>query len=380
MGDSSDLHQRIAELEQQLKQSRQLVAATRARRAEYDMIFSLLGDFGFVYRINAEGAFVREWLSGSFEQVTGYEIATLGKVNDWFDLLHPSEMDRATEFKDALLSGNQMMDEFRIVDGQGETRWLRYMMQPVWNRNRTQVVRVYGAGHDITDEQAIQTQQAQFITHAMHELSHPVSSILMRLYLIRKQPEKLDEHLNALHPVTEQIRRMIDDMREVSYLDRRLVTLELRDLMLQDVMRDVIRTHSAAAANRQIQIDLEMDPDPLPLHADVERLTRAFKHLITNVINVSPTEENIKIRVYPALPHYAICEIEHQREAVEGENPSVVFHPFSRPSQGHITHTGLELSIARSVIKLHGGDLALAIGDGNRGIFTVRLKLAGAGE
>jgi signal transduction histidine kinase len=273
-----------------------------------------------------------------------------------------------------------MVDEFRIVGALGETLWIRYMMRPVWDQHQTQIVRVYGAGQDITDERAVQAQQAQFITHAMHELSHPVSSILMRLYLMRKQPEKLDEHLDALHPVTEQIRRMIEDMREASYLDRHLVTLELRDLVLQDVMSNVVRDHAAGATDRSIHVDLELNPEPLTVHADDEQLTRALTHLVNNAIVMSPAFEAINIRVFPALPLYAVCEIEHRRQEVDDEHPSVAFHPFSRPSQGQVTHTGLELSIARSIIKLHGGDIALTTDEGHRSVFTVRLKLAAQEE
>ena len=121
MDDSSHLNRRIAQLEQELNHYRQLVAAARARWTEYDAIFGLLGDFGFVYRVDADGAFVREWLSASFEQVTGYSIDQLPKIDDLLGLLHPADAERAADFKNAVLLGNPMADEFRLLDEQGET-------------------------------------------------------------------------------------------------------------------------------------------------------------------------------------------------------------------------------------------------------------------
>lgn len=375
MDKSLDFQQRIAQLEQELERYRQMVAASHERHAEFETIFNLLGDFGFGYRVEADGGFVREWLSASFERVTGYEIADLDSRDDWLRLLHPADSSRAEAFKQSLLLGNDMFDEFRLVNRQGQTRWIRYMMHPVYDQDGGQVVRVYGAGQDITDEKAMQTQQAQFITNAMHELSHPVSSILMRLYLMRRQPEKLDEHLDALQPVGEQIRRMIEDMRDVSYLDRRLVTLELYELVLQDLVTDVVRLRTAEASERHIQLALELDSQPLTIQADRGQLARALENLITNIIDLTPDHQTVTIRVYPAPSLYVVCEIEHQREEIEDEHPSVAFHPFYRPSQGRITHTGLEMTITRSIVELHGGDITLSIDDENCGIFTLRLKL-----
>ena len=378
--ESPDFQQRHIQLEQELNRYRRMFAASRARHDEYEAIFNLLGDFGFGYRVEADGTFVREWLSASFVRVTGYEIADLDSRDDWYRLLHPADISRAEAFKQALLLGKDMLDEFRLVNRQGQIRWIRYMMHPVYDQAGEQVERVYGAGQDITDEKAIQGQQAQFITNAMHELSHPVSSILMRLYLMRKQPEKLDEHLDALQPVAAQIRRMIEDMRDVSYLDRSLVTLELRKLVLQDLIADVVRFREAEAVDRQIQIALELDPQPLTIHADNAQLARALENLVTNVIDLTPSNQTVTIRAFLAPPFYAVCEIEHLREEVEDEHPSVAFHPFSRPSQGRITHTGLELTITRRIIDLHGGDISLSINDEDCGIFTIRLKLAASAD
>jgi len=147
--------------------------------------------------------------------------------------------------------------------------------------------------------------------------------------------------------------------------------------VLQDILTNVVQDH---ARERSVQLNLELNPEPLAIRADDEQLTRALANVIGNAMNMSRAHETIKVRAYPVLPLYAVCEIEHGRENVDDEHPSVVFHPFSRPSQGHITHTGLELSIARSIIKLHGGDIALIVNEDGISVFTIRLKLAAAEE
>ena len=376
MDESVDLRQYITRLENEVSRYRRLLTGVQKRHLEYDAILDMLDDFGFVCRIEPDGRVMHEWSSSSVGRITGYSDEELAARNGWREFVHPADADRAREFEITALNGNEVSDRFRIVTRQGHERWVYFHLKPVRDEEHQRVTRLYGVGQDITDEIAVQSQQAQFITHAMHELSHPVSSVLMRLYLMRKQPEMLEEHLNALQPVAEHVRRLIEDMREVSYLDRHLVTLELREIPLQELLAEVVRIRQNDADQRKLAFELKFHPNPLVIRADVDLLIRAFSNLVSDVLYLTPPGQHIVIRIYPNLPVYAVCEIEHRREYVEHEHPSVAFHPFYRPSEGQVTHTGLELAITRSLLQVHGGDVDLTVDNENCGIFKVRLKLA----
>jgi PAS domain S-box-containing protein len=336
----------------------------------------MIDDFGLVYRVEPDNSFFREWVSPSFVRITGYSHDDLDKHNGWHQLFHPDDAPRIDTMLNAVLLGNEMVDDCRIITQQNQTRWIRFALRPVWNTSRQRIVRVFGVGHDLTEERAIQSQQAQFITYAMHELSHPVSSLLMRLYLMRKQPEKLEENLDALQPVGEHLRRLIEDMREASYLERQMITLDPRDADFQQLVSYAMQIGAEEAHVLDVQLTLESHPHQLIVRVDGEQLVRAISNLIINAIHNTPHGETVSVRIQHIAPLYAVCEIEHTRPEHYEESPSIAFHPFHRPSEGHITHTGLELTIARSIIRLHGGDVTLTVNDENCGVFTVRLELS----
>jgi hypothetical protein len=59
---------------------------------------------------------------------------------------------------DAASSGQEQICEFRIIAKSGEVRWLRESMRPVWDREQGRVIRIYGAGHDITERKRVEEQ------------------------------------------------------------------------------------------------------------------------------------------------------------------------------------------------------------------------------
>lgn len=376
MDASADLNERIARLEQELQRHQKLVAAARNRLAEYRAILDMIDDFGLVYRIEPDQTPFREWVSPSFERVTGYKHDDLDNRNGWRQLFHPDDVSRVETMMNAVLLGNEIVDDCRIVTKQNQIIWIRLSLRPVWDDNDQRVVRVFVVGHDLTEERAMHSQQAQFITHAMHELSHPVSSILMRLYLMRKQPEKLNENLDALQPVGEHLRRLIEDMREASYLERQMITLNPRETEFQRLVQYAAQLAENEVGKLDVPLQFNLHPEPLLVRADGEQMTRALSNLIINAVHNTPRDKTVTIRVQPILPLYAVCEIEHGRSEPHDGSSSLAFHPFHRPSEGNISHTGLELSIARSIIRLHGGDVTLAVDDLNCGVFTVRLELS----
>ena len=72
----------------------------------------------------------------------------------------------------------------------------------------------------ICRETALQAQRDRFLTHAAHELRTPVSNIKTRLYLARRQPDRLDYHLDVLDEVTEQAAAAYREMKHCVVLGR----------------------------------------------------------------------------------------------------------------------------------------------------------------
>jgi two-component system, OmpR family, sensor histidine kinase VicK len=346
----------------------------------YNRVFDIMNEFAFFFQVEADGSLVREWWTKAFEIITGFDTEEIDTRGGWFYLVHPEDREHALELvKTAKLNSDNKTSEIRIVTKQGDVCWLRVVFSSIWNESHERVMQIYGAGQDITREKALQAQQARFVTHAMHEFSHPVSSILMRLYLLRKQPERLSEHLDALQPVADHLRRMIEDMREYSSLEQGGISLQRREMALQQLLHSVISAQEEKLENSNIRLITQMPDAPVEALVDMDRIQQALSRLLLNAINLTAPGQEITVQLLnepPDQPTHAVIILRHKGKVKDPDQPSIMFHPFYRASEGTFSHTGLELTIAREIIKLHGGSIEFRTEDGDINVFIIKLALA----
>lgn len=346
----------------------------------YHRVFDIMNEFAFFFQVAPDGSLIREWWTKAFEVITGFDTQEIDAQGGWLFLVHPDDREYALNLVQmAILSEERKISEVRVTTKQGDMRWLRIIFSSIWDEKHERVTQIYGTGQDITPEKAMQAQQARFVTHAMHEFSHPVSSILMRLYLLRKQPERLSEHLDALQPVADHLRRMIEDMREYSSLEQGNMSLQRREIALQQLLHSVVSAQEERIEYSNIRLNLQMPDAPLEALVDMDRIQQAFTRLVINAINLTSHGHEIILQMLsepPDKPTHAVIILRHQGRLIDPEHPSAMFHPFYRASEGTFNHTGLELTIAREIIKLHGGTIEFRVESGDINVFIVKLSLA----
>lgn len=374
-----DLPNEINRLKADLQQEVEKRQNAEKTLEQYNRVFDIMNEFAFFFRVQPDGEIIREWWSKAFETITGFDTDEIDARGGWPSLVYPEDRDYALKLvQAALLKDTAQTSEIRIVTKQEEVRWLRIIFSSIWDEKQARVVQIYGSGQDITPEKALQDQQARFVTHAMHEFSHPVSSILMRLYLLRKQPERLSEHLDALQPVADHLRRMIEDMREYSSLEQGSISLQRREIALQQLLYTVVSAQEEKLEESSVQVRMQMPDTPLEAFIDMDRIQQAFTRLIVNAINLSSPGHEVTVQLTGEPldnPRYAVIILRHKGKAVDPDQPSIMFHPFYRASEGTFTHTGLELTIAREIIKLHGGTIEFRVEAGDMNVFIIRLLL-----
>ena len=110
------------------------------------------------------------------------------------------------------------------------------------DRTRSALVTVV---RDVSKEKALQQQKERFVAYASHELRTPITNLKTRLYLMRRQPERMDEHMRRprlRHRPHEAAGRR--PARHLALRARRDQRSNLQDVVLQDVIRDLVMSSS----------------------------------------------------------------------------------------------------------------------------------------
>jgi signal transduction histidine kinase len=233
--------------------------------------------------------------------------------------------------------------------------------------------------HELRQEH---TRKDEFLATLAHELRNPLAPIRNALHILRS---KMDPGLRPLHDILDrQVRhmvRLVDDLLEVSRITRGKVDLRIEQLDLASVLRGAIEiSRSLIDAGRHTLI-ANLPAQPVYVMGDAVRLGQVFANLLNNAAKY--TNEGGRISIDVTTTEKEVCvAIADNGVGIAADMLQSIFDMFTQVrdvgarSQGGL---GIGLTLARSLIDLHGGRIeADSGGEGQGSCFRVYLLMATA--
>jgi C4-dicarboxylate-specific signal transduction histidine kinase len=216
-----------------------------------------------------------------------------------------------------------------------------------------------------------------------HELNQPLGAILANTETAELMVKSQSPDLQEIGEILADIRR--DDERASEVISRlrsllRKAPVERKQLDVNEVVRETLRLLSAVAFAREVDLVNYIAPTRLPIKGDLIQLQQVIINLVVNAIDATsamPSDER-KITVSTARDgNSAELSVSDAGPGIPVANLKDVFEPFfTTKPQG----MGMGLSIARTIIEAHGGELSAQNRAGRGATFRVRLPLASSPE
>jgi signal transduction histidine kinase len=206
--------------------------------------------------------------------------------------------------------------------------------------------------------------QREFIALAAHELRTPATTVYGLATTLNERlhdltPEIVDELVLNLFQQSERMRRLVEQLLDLSRLDAGRITIEPQRLTLRTHLQEIVAGVVGASA-RDVQVRV---PDDLDVVLDPAAIERVVTNLVTNALRYG--EPPVFVTAEQTDHHVRIC-VEDSGRGIDPEFLPFLFDRFrrneSKAPQG--SGTGLGLSIARSYAQAHGGDLFYREGEG----------------
>ena len=185
------------------------------------------------------------------------------------------------------------------------------------------------------------------------------------------------EGLGKVSDEVRRLRRLSDDLSALSRAEEGRLALSLREVDLAGVVAGAVERLRPQAEDAGLRLSVTAPPGPVPLLADADRLAQVVTNLVGNAVRATPEGGSIDI---------AVLVDERSRRVVvtdtgEGLDPADlgrVFERFYRVAGRRGEHegggSGIGLTIARGIVRAHGGELtATSEGRGHGARFTVVL-------
>jgi PAS domain S-box-containing protein len=230
---------------------------------------------------------------------------------------------------------------------------------------------------DNSQEKRLQLQRNTFVTNASHELRTPLSNIKTRLYLLHKQPEKLEEHLAVMDEMAAHMAQLLEEMLDIGRFERGAVMLDRDNVVLQDLVSEAVDGYQPRAARRSITLESDLSGQPIKVLVDHKRMVQVVTNLISNAVNHSPQDGHVDVHVMMDPNSngrkMACVQVQDNGMALSSDMLAQVFQPFTNASMGLVSGTVLGLSLTKEIVELHGGDIKVE-SDAQKGtLYTVRL-------
>ena len=226
-------------------------------------------------------------------------------------------------------------------------------------------------------EQASAVKDA-FLAMLGHELRNPLAPILSSLELLERRTVGPDAQLAVLRRQATHLVRLVDDLMDVSRISRGKIELLLRPVPLDTLVLRAVELAQPLIIQRKHHLELDLG-DQLQLFADEGRVTQVLGNLLGNAAKYTQPGGTLRLSARAEGP-FAVIRVRDNGIGIAEEMLSQVFDMFVQGPQAidrAAGGLGLGLTIARNIVKLHGGTLeAHSDGLGEGSELVVRLPLA----
>lgn len=207
-----------------------------------------------------------------------------------------------------------------------------------------------------------------------HELKTPLTNIQSHLEaMIDGIWEPTEERLLSVKEEAERLSSLVSDMQKLNKYDESSIKLKKDNVNISDIICFVIFQFSNLAKSKNIKIEYEKKN--INLYCDKDKITQALVNILSNAIRYS--NEGSTIFIEERLKgNKVIISIEDQGIGISEEDLKYVFERFYRADKSRTRATGgtgIGLTIVKSIVSSHGGEVKLEskLGEGSK--FTIIL-------
>jgi PAS domain S-box-containing protein len=341
-------------------------------------------DYG-IFTLDSQG-YVQSWNTGA-QQLKGYtRDEIIGRHFSVFYTPQEQATKPPAELAEARARG-RVEDEGWRVRKDGSLFWANVVVTAV-HSDSGELLGFAKVTRDMSDRRRLEELESssrrmnEFLAMLAHELRNPLAPIRNAVTIMQLEPLASPVLRNCRDVIDRQlthVTRLVDDLLDVGRLSTGKIVLRRELLRFGEVVARSAETVRPQIEARRHELVIELPGPPLYVEGDPTRLLQVLQNLLVNAAKFTPDRGRIVLKVEPA-DGWVVASVSDNGAGIEPDQLNRIFELFMQadssaaPSESGL---GIGLTLARSLVELHGGTLdAHSAGLGQGSTFTVRLPAA----
>ncbi|TCF96891.1 hypothetical protein BZM26_34975 [Paraburkholderia strydomiana] len=314
----------------------------------------------------------------------------------FYSRIHPEDRERTRNAVNATVYAGLPYDvEYRTLSPEGDIRWIRAKggtrYDGAGNPTRFDGVtidisvqkRIEADRDRLLEKERLERLEAEeanhikdtFLATVSHELRAPLTAVLAWVELLERrasEPDFVKQGVDVVRRNVASQTRLIDDLLDLSRISSGKLAITTTPMLLSQALLAELREIGPLAERKGVAV-LNHVLSELPIMGDAARLRQVFANLLSNALKYTPTGGAI-IATTDVVGDDVTVSLADDGEGIPPHLLNRIFQPFAQVD-GSTTRKhgglGLGLSIARSIVGMHGGTLKATSDGPGRGTTLV---------
>ena len=223
----------------------------------------------------------------------------------------------------------------------------------------------------------------RFFANISHEVRTPLNAVLGLASALAHTTltSRQAEMLNLITGAGDSLRRVLDDMLDLSKMQAGQFSLSSASFDLKADIEAVVEMRRAAAEDKMLDLDVVFSPSAQgQVIGDGVRITQIVSNLVSNAVKFT-NDGRVTVRVDVRAQDEGdrlVIEVEDTGIGFDSEAAQRLFMPFVQADDAisrQFGGTGLGLSICKSLAELMGGEISAESAPGSGSLFRVSLPI-----
>lgn len=222
----------------------------------------------------------------------------------------------------------------------------------------------------------------QFFTNVAHEFRTPLTLIFGPVTaLIKKASSAWDRYqLKTIYGNSLRLQKLIEELIQFRKIESGKEKPQVTQIELVSFTQDIVETFIQHAVDHEVQLEFLPEPETLQGWVDSKKLEKILINLISNAIKYNVKGGHVDL-ILKENNNHAVFIIKDTGVGIADTDRSKIFESFyqntsqSQEQQSFAMSTGIGLSLTKSLVELHHGEIKLESTPGKGSTFTITLPI-----